>query len=115
MFGAVRVGPYDAVRLINGLEIEKAVYRITEEPQYKENDFYFPVRPEYRRMYRIYGSIPDDMEVPGRPGGVKWYEDICAPARRNAEDEDVPRGVHFIGLALMNEENGHLIPEKIFI
>ena len=108
MFGTVKVKPKDAIRLINGLEIERAVYKVTEEPEYKDKDFYFDVRPEYRRMYRIYSSIPEDMEIPGRPQGVQWY-------RRAEDKEEKDLDERFIGLAVMNEENGHLIPEKIFI
>ena len=101
MFGAVDLKPETALRLINGLEIERRAYEITEFPEYSRHEFYFPVREEYSRMYRLYSNIPDDMVIPGRPEGVQWYPE------RN--------GRRFIGLAEMNEDNGHLIPEKIFI
>ena len=106
MFGSVVMEPKDALRLINGLELERSVYRILEKPLYSCNDFYFPVREEYKRMYRVYSEIPDDMEIPGRPDGVQWYEDICHGREKS---------VKFIGLALRNDEDGHLFPEKIFI
>lgn len=102
-FGSVVMTPNNALRLINGLEIERSAYKVTGEPEYKEKDFYFPVREEYRRMYRVYSDIPEDMEIPGRPDGVEWYS------------EDAGNGGKFIGLALMSAENGHLFPEKIFI
>ena len=102
MFGAVSMAPKDALRLINGLEIERSVYKVTEEPKYKSRDFYFPVKDEYKRLYRIYSRFSVDTEIPGRPDGVNWFE----------KDDDCDR---FIGLALMNERNGHLTPQKIFI
>ena len=102
MFGAVSMAPKDALRLINGLEIERSVYKVTEEPRYKSRDFYFPVKDEYKRLYRIYSRFSVDTEIPGRPDGVNWFE----------KDDDCDR---FIGLALMNERNGHLTPQKIFI
>lgn len=102
MFGSVRMEPKDALRLINGLEIERSVYRVTEEPRFKEQDFYFPVKEEYKRLYRIYSRFGEDAVIPGRPDGVRWFE----------QGEDSER---FIGLALMIPENGHLIPQKIFI
>ena len=101
MFGSAEMKPDTALRLINGLEIERRAYEIKKFPRYSRHDFYFPVREEYRRMYRLYSSIPDDMEIPGRPEGVQWY-----PERG---------GLRFIGLAEMNEDNGHLVPVKIFI
>ena len=100
--GTVTVEQKDALRLINGLEIEPQVYRVQKFPAYKEKDFYFPVREEYKRLYRVYSDFDDDAEVPGRPNGVEWY-----PASHDS--------LKFIGLAVMNEDNGHLIPEKIFI
>lgn len=106
MLGAVRVEPKDALRLVNGLEIERSVYKILEDPEYKDKDFYFPIREEYRRLYRVYSPLTEDMDIPGRPEGAVWY-----PERTIGEDT----GLRFIGLALMTEENGHLVPEKIFI
>ena len=100
MFGRVTMDKKDALRLINGLEIERSVYEVEEDPRYKNNDFYFPVRDEYRRLYRIYSKFDETDFIPGRPNGVNWF---------GSED------VKFIGLALMNEENGHLFPQKIFI
>lgn len=106
IFGAVFVEPKDALRLINGLEIERSVYRILEEPRYKEQEFYFPVREEYKRLYRVYSPLSEDMEIPGRPEGAVWYPD------RTISGEDHLR---FIGLGLQDPENGHMLPEKIFI
>lgn len=103
MFGAVRMERKDALRLINGLEIERSVYTVTEEPKFLRDDFYFPVKEEYKRLYRIYAEFPDDMEVPGRPNGTLWF-----PSKNGS-------GLRFIGLAVRNDENGHLIPHKIFI
>lgn len=102
IFGSVVMTPGNALRLINGLEIERSVYRVTEEPRFKEQDFYFPVKEEYKRLYRIYSRFGEDAVIPGRPDGVRWFE----------QGEDSER---FIGLALMIPENGHLIPQKIFI
>lgn len=102
MFGAVSMEPKDALRLINGLEIERAVYKVTKSPRFKEHDFYFPVKDEYKRLYRIYSSFPEDADIPGRPNGVSWFE-------------QGPCCDRFIGLALMNDDNGHLTPQKIFI
>ena len=106
MLGTVMVEPKDAIRLINGLEIEKAVYTVMEEPRYLHSDFYFPVREEYKRLYKVYGRITPDMEIPGRPDGAVWY-----PERTIGEYS----GLRFIGLGLIIEENGHMLPEKIFI
>lgn len=106
IFGSVVMEPKDAMRLINGLEIERSVYRVLEEPEFSKNDFYFPVREEYKRLYRIYSPLTPDMEIPGRPDGAVWY-----PERTIGQD----KGLRFIGLGLMNPENGHLWPEKIFI
>ena len=106
MFGAAKVEPKDAVRLINGLEIERSVYRVLEEPKYSKESFYFPVDEKYKRLYRIYSTLTPEMEIPGRPEGAVWY-----PERTIKGDA----GLRFIGLGLRNPENGHLWPEKIFI
>ncbi|MBR2548259.1 MAG: tRNA pseudouridine(55) synthase TruB [Eubacterium sp.] len=106
MFGAVTMDPGDAVRLINGLEIERSVYTVLEEPKYKNEDFYFPVREEYKRLYRVYSPLTPEMTIPGRPDGAVWYPE------REIKGE---RGLRFIGLGLQDPGNGHLWPEKIFI
>ena len=106
MLGTVSVEPADALRLINGLEIERSVYRILEEPRYKNNEFYFPVREEYKRLYRVYSAITPDTSIPGRPDGAVWYPE------RTINGET---GLRFIGIGLMIPENGHLWPEKIFV
>ncbi|MBQ3281940.1 MAG: tRNA pseudouridine(55) synthase TruB [Eubacterium sp.] len=106
MLGAVRMEPKDALRLINGLEIERSVYTILEEPKYKREEFYFPVEDKYKRLYRIYSPLTENMEIPGRPGGAVWYPE------RTIHGET---GLRFIGLGLQDPENGHLWPEKIFI
>ena len=106
MLGTVMVEPKDAIRLINGLEIEKSVYTVLEEPRYLHSDFYFPVREEYKRLYKVYSRITPDMDIPGRPDGAVWY-----PERTIGEYS----GLRFIGLGLLCEENEHMLPEKIFI
>lgn len=106
MFGAAVVEPKDAIRLINGLEIERSVYRVLEEPKYSKEDFYFRVDEKYKRLYRIYSTLTPEMEIPGRPDGAVWYHE------RTINGED---GLRFIGLGLKDPENGHMWPEKIFI
>jgi len=107
-FGTVLLEAKDAVRLINGLEIEPACYRIAEEPYFKENDFYFPVREEYKRMYRLYADMSENVEIPGRPNGTE--DQVPGRGTGNTVDNKL-----FIGLGLMTEEDRHLHPEKIFI
>ena len=106
MVGSIYVEPKDAIRLINGLEIEKSAYTVLEEPRYLHNDFYFPVREEYRRLYRVYSPLTQNMDIPGRPDGAVWYPE------RGIGDFS---GIRFIGLGLLNSEDGHMLPEKIFI
>ncbi len=106
MFGAAVLKPGDALRLINGLEIERSAYRILEEPRYSKKEFYFPVKEEYTRLYRIYSPLDRGMEIPGRSDGAVWYPERVIKGEA---------GLRFIGLALRDPENGHLFPEKIFI
>lgn len=101
--GSIKVAPKDALRLINGLEIEPACYEVEKKPYYLEHDFYFPVSKEIKTRYRIYSEIGKDFEIPGRPNGTVIPE---------SERDD---GLVFVGIAEYDRKTHHMIPVKVFI
>lgn len=53
-FGEVIVDKVNGLRFINGWHIGLDECRVVYEPEYKDTDFYLPIREEYRHAYKVF-------------------------------------------------------------
>ena len=56
-FGKVETDEVNSVRFVNGWHLDLSDCRILKRPVYENEDFYLPIRDEYRRAYNIYGTV----------------------------------------------------------
>ncbi len=56
-FGKVETNEVESIRFINGWHLPLSHCSIERKPRYESQDFYLPIREEYRRAYNVYGTI----------------------------------------------------------
>lgn len=84
-FGTVLLTPELGEKFIDGWHISYRECTIEEEPEYRNKEPEFRIRPEYKRAYKMY-----------------------------AEDPQSPSGRAFLGVAFHNDKYRKLVADKVF-
>ncbi len=77
-FGKVETDEVQSVRFVNGWHLALQNCRIIERPYYEGEDFYLPIRDEYRRAYNVYGTVLGEKTFLGVAFYNKEYKKLVA-------------------------------------
>ena len=56
-FGEVETDEVNSVRFINGWHLSLDDCQIKKDPAFEKEDFYLPIREEFRKAYNVYGTV----------------------------------------------------------